>query len=248
MGYAVYTELHIILSINFFSATLWYTGHGERGTGNWCFKDGVITFDDIFGLYMDHFRGKRLSIISDCSYSGKWVRDCAKKLDEIGIPSCGHHTREQKILLKIFTACEENQEATISVLAKTIEVKDGKYMYFPGHGRQLDSGQKSCLGDFRSIRCRSKSSEPCDITSLQMKWENRLFKGRFVYLVRGKDGDKPAWHYVLVDEDKLGDFKTKVATGTIDVADYGKVLCSGFGKDPPEEKKKIIDMQFAQYI
>ena len=25
---------------------LWYTN-----TGNWCFKDGVITFQDIFGLY-----------------------------------------------------------------------------------------------------------------------------------------------------------------------------------------------------
>ena len=47
---------------NNFSATLWYTGHGERGTGNWCFKDGVITFEDIFGLYMDHMRGKRLTI------------------------------------------------------------------------------------------------------------------------------------------------------------------------------------------
>ena len=222
---------------------MWYTGHGERGTGNWCFKDGVITFENIFGLYMDHFRGKRLTIISDCSYSGKWVRDCAKKLDEIGIPSCGHHMREQKILLKVFAACEEHQEATISVFVKAVEVKDGRCLY-PGNGQQLDSGQKSRIGDFRSIRCHKKSSEPCEIRPSHTTWENRLFKGRFVYLVRGKDRGKPAWHYVLVDEDKVEDFKTKVATGNIDVADYGKVLSSGWGEDPPEEKKRMIDMQF----
>ena len=222
---------------------MWYTGHGERGTGNWCFKDGVITFENIFGLYMDHFRGKRLTIISDCSYSGKWVRDCAKKLDEIGIPSCGHHMREQKILLKVFAACEEHQEATISVFVKAVEVKDGRCLY-PGNGQQLDSGQKSCIGDFRSIRCHKKFSEPCEIRPSHTTWENRLFKGRFVYLVRGKDRGKPAWHYVLVDEDKVEDFKTKVATGNLDVANYGKVLSSGWGEDPPEEKKRIIDMQF----
>ena len=232
------------------SATLWYTGHGERGTGNWCFKDGVITFEDIFGLYMDHMRGKRLTIACDCSYSGKWVRDCAKKLDEIGIPSCGHHMREQKILVKVFTACEENQEATISVFAKAVDVKDNfnKGMYFPGRGRQLDSGQKPCIGDFRSIHCHRKSSEVCEINSLQMTWEKRILQGNLVYLVRGKDRGKPAWHYVLVDEDKVEAFKSKIATGNLDVADYGNVLFSGWGEDPPEEKKRMIEMQFGMYL
>uniref|UniRef100_A0A1X7VFE7 Uncharacterized protein n=1 Tax=Amphimedon queenslandica TaxID=400682 RepID=A0A1X7VFE7_AMPQE len=58
--------------------TLRYTGHGEKDTGNWCFKDGVISFNDIFELYINHFKGKPLSITSDCSYSGNWINECGK--------------------------------------------------------------------------------------------------------------------------------------------------------------------------
>ena len=83
-------------------ALIWYTGHGEKATGNWCFKVGVISFEDLFALYMDHFRGKVLTLVCDCSYSGSWVEQCAMKLDEIGIPSCGHQGSghlDQSVLL-----------------------------------------------------------------------------------------------------------------------------------------------------
>ena len=55
-----------------------------------------------------------------------------------------------------------------------------------------------------------------------------------VYLVRGKDKGKPAWHYVLVDKDLLGLFLKKTKGGSLDVADFGAVLRSGWGKDPPD--------------
>ena len=55
-----------------------------------------------------------------------------------------------------------------------------------------------------------------------------------VYLVRGKDKGKPAWHYVLVDKHLLGLFLKKTNGGNVDVADFGAVLRSGWGKDPPD--------------
>jgi len=67
------------------SAVLWYLGHSEEGTGNWCFKDGTISFQEIFDLYRIHYSGKPLTINSDCCYSGNWVRDCAKTLAKLGI-------------------------------------------------------------------------------------------------------------------------------------------------------------------
>ena len=51
-------------------------GHGEKGTGNWCFKDGTISFQEIFNLYRKFSAGRLLSLISDCCYSGHWVRMC----------------------------------------------------------------------------------------------------------------------------------------------------------------------------
>ena len=47
-----------------------------------------------------------------------------------------------------------------------------------------------------------------------------------VYLVHGKDHDRDAWHYVLVDKNKLPLFLKQIETGSIDVALFGEVLRS----------------------
>ena len=54
-----------------------------------------------------------------------------------------------------------------------------------------------------------------------------------IYLVRGKDRGKPAWHYVLVDKHVLGLFLKKTKGGSLDVKDFGTVLRSGRGQNPP---------------
>ena len=56
------------------------------------------------------------------------------------------------------------------------------------------------------------------------------------YLVRGKEkgSGRAAWHCVLVKKHLLGLFLKRTRGGRLDVADYGDVLGSGFGKDPPE--------------
>ena len=230
----------------FFIACLWYIGHSEKNTGNWCLKDGVITFDDIFALYMDYFKGKRLTVVCDCSYSGQWVLDSVKKMDKIGIPSCGHHAREQGILLKVFASCQANEEASILLFLEAVTVNDKKLL-LPGNNK-LESGQTPLYGDFRSIRCRKKANEPCEIGS-SSTWNNRIAIGmKNIYIVRGEDQGKPAWHYVLVDEEKVDSFKAQIATGSIDVAKFGRVISSGWGKDPPKEKKDMIDAMFADFI
>ena len=78
-----------------FIAVLWYTGAAEKGTGNWCFKDGIITFQDVFELYLNHLRGKVVYLVCDCSYSGKWRDECMKKYDEIGVGACGHYSKSK---------------------------------------------------------------------------------------------------------------------------------------------------------
>ena len=54
-----------------------------------------------------------------------------------------------------------------------------------------------------------------------------------IYLVRGKDRGKPAWHYVLVEKLLFGLFLKRTRGGSLDVKDFGKVLRSGWGVDPP---------------
>jgi hypothetical protein len=55
-----------------------------------------------------------------------------------------------------------------------------------------------------------------------------------VYLITGQAEGNPAWHYVQVDEPKHKAFLKALETGDLDIADYGKVLESGWGAHPPE--------------
>ena len=48
-----------------------------------------------------------------------------------------------------------------------------------------------------------------------------------IYLVRGKDRGRAAWQYVLVKKHLLGLFPKRTNGGSLDVADFGAVLCSG---------------------
>ena len=88
---------------------LYYIGAGKKRTGDWCFEDGYITFKDIASLYLQHFRGRILSVISDCSHSGGWIRECMTFLDEQGVRPCGPSAKEMIILIKIFASCHSHQ-------------------------------------------------------------------------------------------------------------------------------------------
>lgn len=53
---------------------LYYTGHGEIGTGNWCFANGTISIEEISNLVpVDCFYPM---IFSDACYSGHWANFC----------------------------------------------------------------------------------------------------------------------------------------------------------------------------
>lgn len=109
---------------------IWYTGHGEKKTGNWCLQDGVISFEDIFNLYKEKFRGKLLTIVSDCCYAGQWVHQCAKELDKLNIKPYNNGAKEAKIVLKIIASCEADKIATDGAFIKDIvKLADGSIQF-----------------------------------------------------------------------------------------------------------------------
>lgn len=74
--------------------------------------------------------------------------------------------------------------------------------------------------------------------------QNKNKSGELVYLVRGKDKGMAAWHYVLVDKNKLPLFLKKIESGNIDVSLYGDILYSGWGEDPSDDIVKKIEEQY----
>ena len=83
-------------------------------------------------------------------------------------------------------------------------------------------------------------------SSNDLSCADRVRRGRSqnVFLVRGKDRGRAAWHYVLVDNNKRELFLAATKKGSLDIADYGEVLQSGWGQDPPENIVKKIEDEF----
>ena len=147
------------------TAIIHYYGNGRRNTGDWCFRDGYITFRDIANLYMKYSRGRVLILVSDCHSSGHWVGQCATFLDEQGVRPCGHSAREKGILLKIGAACGTGQDvAELWYFTQFMELRDGGF----GDnwtGSNINVQRRAFGVDFTRIKCEKGEEEECNIVS-----------------------------------------------------------------------------------
>ena len=64
-------------NVNEYKPVIYYTGHGEVGTGDWCFSDGTLSIKEIEDLLPG---GTYFPlIIADCCYSGHWANYCLER-------------------------------------------------------------------------------------------------------------------------------------------------------------------------
>ena len=68
---------------------------------------------------------------------------------------------------------------------------------------------------------------------------------KLVYLVRGVDQGRKAWHYVLIHRHKKEKFLAAIKSGTIDIAEYGMVIASGWGENPPQDLVRKIEEEYS---
>lgn len=81
-------------------------------------------------------------------------------------------------------------------------------------------------------------------TSFQSKLVSTI--GNLVYFVTAQAKGAPAWYYIQVDEPKHNAFKKQVSSGAINLADFGKILHSGWGLSAPEPIRCLVEEQFSQ--
>ncbi|XP_013392727.1 ankyrin-3-like [Lingula anatina] len=124
-----------------------------------------------------------------------------------------------------------------------------------GHLSLLENMISECGADPKGLNSEGKNCFHCAASDGKIDVLEKLFQidpglletrtlvneGVRVYLVRGKDNNKPAWHYVLVKRRLHSTFMLKTQGGSLDVADYGRVLKSGWGQDPPQDIKTKIN-------
>ena len=236
------------------AATIYYIGAGRRNTGDWCFEDGFISFNDITQIYLkasSNIKGRVLTIVSDCSYSGCWVRDCMEFLDEQGVQPCGHKAREKGMIIKVFTSSQSYQiptEYRFSVSGAINDKNTGVMTLCSG--KQLLMSQTTDSIDSSELCCSSKTiDEPCTLQP-HHTWK-KVSEGKRIRFVRFKDQGRPAWCYLMLEDniDIQSNFEAQFAedstyTGTIDLTNYGKILASGFGENPPNDIKDKINEEY----
>ncbi len=61
-----------------------------------------------------------------------------------------------------------------------------------------------------------------------------------IFLTKGRYDGVYTWHYVKVNTLKHPLFQKAIQSGTTDVAQYGEILFSGWGKEPPESVSQKI--------
>ena len=220
-----------------------YLGHSEKDTGNWCFKDGTISFQEIFKLYRKQCPNKIFTIISDCCYSGHWVRECAKTLDSLRIPPCGHRARGNGALVKVFASCQPDEEAgepCYSIEAVKVQ-DDGSILHHP----QQRTHQTPLWFDSTRLVCCKSPNSPCPETTFQhLKWEDAFDHSMNIQRIERKEGGRDMWYYIMLhragkdyEEAFIAEF-TK--DRTLRLRDWGYVLESGEGTDIPQEIKDKV--------
>ena len=234
---------------------LHYIGPGKKGTGDWCFSDGFISFRDIMHLYLQnaYFKGRVLTIVSDCSYSGCWVKEAMSFLDEHGVGPCGHTAKEKGILVKVYASCLANEipaELAFSTRCAKNDKNTGTISYnIKLRGEKIHDGQYTSGLDFTEVLCKSKINEPCTMTpgSTWRQWST----AKRVIEFTGTENDQPVWHYVLLVDDeetitKLYDETTGENYGKNigNVSDYGRILRTGWGQQSPDEELTRIKEQY----
>lgn len=67
---------------------------------------------------------------------------------------------------------------------------------------------------------------------------------KLFYLVTAQDAtQRTAWYYIMVRPEALATFRLKLATKNLVLTDYGTVIESGYGDQPPPAK-----IVFEKYI
>jgi tetratricopeptide (TPR) repeat protein len=149
------------------------------------------------------------------------------------IGQCHFKLNQTQEALNFFKKCYE-------IRKKIYSDKSSIYLAY-ALGEIIECFEK--LGDMDSYKIYRQESLKIKRELFKRKHPNKDYFDFFC--VRGKDKGKPAWHYILIeDELKYQEIKKQKPGKNIDVTDYGRILESGWGKNPPKNIVEKINKEY----
>lgn len=110
-------------------------------------------------------------------------------------------------------------------------------------------------GNFTSQALEKKEPESSSAVQKSLEKKNDLkdiaavdpqkrSKAELIYLVKGVDAGRNAWYYVLVERLKVQLFLKALNDDIIHLEEYGKILYSAYGDEPPEEITNALKKEY----
>ena len=166
--------------------------------------------------------------------------------DSMGISPCGHHASEHGVVMKIWPSSQpESVAQELCMVRNIVKISKDGYASMCPRPHKSDSVRSAVNSYF--TYCPSKLSNCCSLPDFcaNLGWMGHVrSKPSLVRIVRGTDRGRPAWYCVLLDEGKENAFDEQMSTDEINLYVFGKVLQSGFGKDPPDDVSKAVNRFF----
>lgn len=100
-----------------------------------------------------------------------------------------------------------------------------------------------------SVEQKSNSVDPKQAPAEDSKLNSKIdikkkMQADLIYLVKGVDAGRNAWYYVLVDRLKVQPFLKALNDDIIHLENYGKILYSAYGDEPPEDITKALKEEY----
>jgi hypothetical protein len=103
-----------------------------------------------------------------------------------------------------------------------------------------------------TMRISTESPEPSKVVTQQTSAEK-------TFVIRGLEGDRAAWHIILIQHEKLFALQQTSTEPFMQVEDFGRNIqfrdragrvrqASGYGTEPPEQLVSWIDEQYGEIL
>ena len=180
------------------------------------------------------------------------MKACVEFLDRNGVQPCVHSAKAKDILISVTASCKDTEvpyRLLCSTRAYTTDKNTGTLGGW-GHGWEIIKNQHVQAVNTLLIQCANKSIDASCTLESDATW-TKLINNQRIFLVRGNDKGRPAWHYAqLVDDEETVRKFTDLTQGenagihTINIEDYGQVIKSGWGNDPPNDIKDWMQKNY----
>ena len=164
------------------------------------------------------------------------------------IPPCGHKAREHGVLIKVIASCKSDQQAVEPCFSvEGIKMKEDETLVY--YSKKTENEAVTFTGaDFTRLTCCRGPNESCQSEKALKNWTwQQSIHGKLssrAFIVRGKDKERNAWYIVLLSnssEKYMEKFREKLKADIINLEEWGYVIRSGFGKEPPESDKEKVE-------